>query len=61
MSKIVFRGKTYNSVLEMPNEIRAAYQIEKRTKAAGTNADKPLTDFIEMSDDIREMYEYIVN
>jgi len=60
MSKIVFRGKTYNSVFEMPNEIREAYQIEKRSKAAGTNADKPLTDFIEMPDEIREMYERAV-
>ncbi|HSM70565.1 MAG TPA: hypothetical protein VK851_03395 [Anaerolineales bacterium] len=60
MPKIVFRGKTYNSVFEMPDDIRAAYQIEKRTKTAGTNADQPLTDFIEMSDEIKEMYERAV-
>ena len=60
MSKIVFRGKTYNSALDMPDDIRAAYQIEKRSKEAGTNADKPLTDFIDMSDEIREMYERAV-
>ncbi|MDX1377529.1 MAG: hypothetical protein R3307_01670 [Anaerolineales bacterium] len=60
MSKIVFRGKTYNSVFEMPDEIREAYQIEKRSKTAGTNADKPLTDFIDMPDEIRDMYERAV-
>lgn len=57
MAKIVFRGKTYNSVFEMPNDIREAYQIEKRRKPAENNASKPLTDFVEMSDEIRELYE----
>ncbi|PWB73077.1 MAG: hypothetical protein C3F07_10460 [Anaerolineales bacterium] len=57
MSRIVFRGKTYNSVFEMPNDIREAYQIEKRKRPAETNAAKPLTDFVEMSDEIREIYE----
>lgn len=57
MSKIVFRGKTYNSVFEMPNDIREAYQIEKRKHPAGDKASKPLTDFVEMSDEIRELYE----
>jgi len=56
MSKIVFRGKTYNSVFEMPNDVREAYQIEKR-KHPENNAQKPLTDFVEMSDEIRELYE----
>jgi len=57
MSKIVFRGKTYNSVFEMPNDIREAYQIEKRKQPAENTAAKPLTDFVEMSDEIRELYE----
>ncbi|HEY5731126.1 MAG TPA: hypothetical protein VIS72_13820 [Anaerolineales bacterium] len=57
MSKIVFRGKTYNSVFEMPNDIREAYQIEKRKRPDETNASKPLTEFVEMSDEIRELYE----
>ena len=58
MSKIVFRGKTYNSVFDMPNNIREAYQIEKRSQPAGqSNPSKPLTEFVEMSDEIREMYE----
>lgn len=57
MSSIVFRGRTYNSVFEMPNDIREAYQIEKRKRPAENNASKPLTDFVEMSDEIREIYE----
>lgn len=57
MSRIVFRGKTYNSVFEMPNDIREAYQIEKRKRPAENNAAKPLTDFVEMSDEIKELYE----
>ena len=58
MSKIVFRGKTYNSVFDMPNDIREAYQIEKRRLPTGqSDPAKPLTEFVEMSDEIREMYE----
>jgi hypothetical protein len=60
MPKIEFKGKTYNSVFEMPNEIREAYQIEKRKKEAGNNVAKPLTDFVDMSDEIKEMYERAV-
>jgi hypothetical protein len=41
----------------MPNEIREAYQIEKRTKSPESNAAKPLTDFVEMSDEIKQLYE----
>ena len=57
MSQIVFRGKTYNSVFEMPDDIRKAYQIEKRKQPAENNASKALTDFVEMSDEMRELYE----
>jgi len=53
MSQIVFRGKTYNSVFEMPDDVRQAYQIEKRKQSVQSN----LTDFVDMSDEIREMYE----
>jgi len=56
MSKIVFRGRTYNSVFEMPDDVREAYQIEKR-RPAKTDAQRPLTEFVEMSDEIRELYE----
>jgi hypothetical protein len=41
----------------MRNEIREAYQIEKRTKSPESNAAKPLTDFVEMSDEIKQLYE----
>ena len=57
MSKIVFRGKTYNSVFEMPDNIRKAYQTEKRNQPVGSNISKPLTEFVEMSDEIKELYE----
>lgn len=57
MSTIVFRGKTYNSVFEMPDDIREAYQIEKRKHAGQGTPNKSLTDFIDMPDEIREMYE----
>ncbi len=39
MPKIVFRGKTYYSVYEMPPNIRRAY--EKEQKAAGTDKETP--------------------
>ena len=57
MPKVVFRGKSYNSVFEMPDDIRKAYQLEKRQRSSETNASKPLTDFVEMPDEIRELYE----
>lgn len=57
MSKIVFRGKSYNSVFDMPDEIRKAYQIEKHS--GKPEAEKLLTDFIEMSDELREIYERV--
>ena len=57
MSKIVFRGKTYNSVFEMPDNIRKAYQTEKRNQPVDSNISKPLTEFVEMSDEIKELYE----
>jgi len=57
MSQIVFRGKTYNSVFEMPDDVRIAYQTEKRKNAGTNNASKSLTDYVEMSDEMRELYE----
>lgn len=39
MPKIVFRGKTYYSVYEMPPNIRHAY--EKEREKAGTDKEKP--------------------
>ena len=57
MSQIVFRGKTYNSVFEMPDDVRKAYQTEKRKNAGSSSASKSLTDYVEMSDEMRELYE----
>jgi hypothetical protein len=54
MPKIVFRGKTYHSVFEMPNDVREAYQIEKRRRSE-TNASKSLTDIVDMPDEIKEL------
>ena len=59
MSRIEFRGRTYNSVLEMPDDVRKAYELEKRMEYK-PDVDKMLMDFVEMSDDIREMYERAV-
>ncbi len=56
MAKIVFRGKTYHSVFEMPAEVRRAYQIEK-SKSGDRKIANPLTDFVEMSDELKEIYE----
>jgi len=60
MAQIVFRGKTYNSVFEMPDDVRIAYQTEKRKNAGSNNASKSLTDYVEMSDEMRELYERAV-
>ena len=55
MASINFRGKTYKSVFDMPTDVRKAYQREKgQTERKISN---PLTDFVEMSDEVREMYE----
>ena len=64
MSKIVFRGKTYNSEFEMPVDVYQAYQEEKRqegsAKENGTVAN-PLTDVVDMSPEIKEIYERAVS
>jgi hypothetical protein len=41
MPKIVFRGKTYYSVYEMPPNIRAAYQKEQKKASADDKKEKP--------------------
>lgn len=52
MPKIQFRGKTYNNEVEMPPDVRKAYNEEK-TKA-GT---QPLSDIVDMSPDVKAIYE----
>jgi hypothetical protein len=64
MSRIVFRGKTYYSVFEMPPLIRQAYEKEqKKARSTETNshAAKPLTDVVDMSPEMKEIYERAVS
>lgn len=41
MPKIVFRGKTYYSVFEMPPNIRRAYEKEQKKAGADKEKEKP--------------------
>jgi hypothetical protein len=41
MPKIVFRGKTYYSVFEMPPNIRRAYEKEQKKAGADSAKEKP--------------------
>jgi len=64
MSRIVFRGKTYYGVFEMPPLIRQAYEKEqKKARSAETysQAGKPLTDVVDMSPEMKEIYERAVS
>ena len=54
MPKITFRGKTYNSEFEMPEDVRQAYQDyvlhnEVRTKS--------LSDIVDMPEEVKAIYE----
>ena len=56
--KIEFRGKTYNNKFEMPPDIRQAYEEEKERSNDKNNAGtKSLTDIVEMSPQLKEIYE----
>lgn len=58
MPRIEFRGKTYNNEFEMPVDIRQAYQREKeRTPAKNKTGAKSLTDIVDMSPEVRAIYE----
>jgi hypothetical protein len=58
MPKIEFRGQTYNDELEMPYEIRQAYLREKASHTEkGKSATKPLSDMVEMSPEVKALYE----
>jgi hypothetical protein len=58
MPKIEFRGQTYNDELEMPYEVRQAYQREKERGAeTGDASAKPLTEIVDMSPEVKAMYE----
>jgi hypothetical protein len=58
MSKIEFRGKTYNNEFEMPFDVRQAYNEEKeRSNKKNVASTTSLTDVVEMSPQLREIYE----
>ena len=57
MPNIQFRGQTYNDELEMPYEIRQAYLREKEQRESNKASEKPLTDIVEMSPEVKKIYE----
>lgn len=58
MPSIEFRGKTYRNEFEMPPNLREAYNREKEHRATQKNtASKPLTDIVEMSPEVKAIYE----
>lgn len=60
MPRIVFRDKTYNSVFEMPSDVRQAYEEEQEKERSAKKNDttiKTLTDVVDMSPEIKEIYE----
>lgn len=58
MPKIEFRGQTYNDELEMPYDVRQAYRREKeRRTAEGNPSAKPLSDIVDMSPEVKAIYE----
>jgi len=61
MLRIEFRGKTYNSELEMPYDIRQAYNREKERRAeVNKTAETSLTDIVDMSPEVKAIYERAV-
>jgi len=58
MSTIVFRGKSYKSVFEMPDDIRKAYQREKKRPSTANNTTSGMfTDLFDLPDEVRELYQ----
>jgi hypothetical protein len=61
MPKIEFRGQTYNNEFEMPYDVRQAYRREKEHRAdQNKTTGKSLTDIIEMSPEVKKIYERAV-
>ena len=54
MPKITFRGKTYNSEFEMPEDVRRAYQDYVLENEVRT---KSLIDIVDMPDEVKAIYE----
>lgn len=57
MAQIEFRGQTYNNEFEMPYEIRQAYLREKEQRERNKASEKPLTDLVDMSPEVKKIYE----
>lgn len=58
MPKIEFRGRTYNNEFEIPFDVRQAYNEEKERPNQKSDASgKSLTDIVEMSPQLKEIYE----
>ncbi len=58
MPKITFRGKSYNSEVEMPYDIRQVYNREKERRVGkGKTSEKSLTDIVDMSPEVKAIYE----
>ena len=58
MPKIEFQGQTYSDEFEMPDDIRRAYRREKERRAENDKPDtRPLTDLVEMSPELKAIYE----
>jgi len=58
MTRIEFRGQTYNNEFEMPPDIRQAYEEEKARSGEKKETNKTsLTDVVEMSPQLKEIYE----
>lgn len=55
MPEIEFRGKIYHNEFEMPFDVRQAYEEERSNKKSDSS--KSLTDIVEMSPQLKEIYE----
>ena len=57
MAQIEFRGQTYNNEFEMPYDIRQAYLREKQQRESNKASEKPLSDIVDMSPEVKKIYE----
>ncbi len=57
MAQIEFRGQTYNNEFEMPYDIRQAYLREKEQRERNKASEKPLSDIVDMSPEVKKIYE----
>jgi hypothetical protein len=58
MPKITFRGQTYNSEFEMPEDVRQEYQQTERRKKVRNES---LQDVVDMTPEVRAVYERAMN